>query len=179
MNTFIKSLILAVAAFAVTTMSGCAVIPSTTEMNYTPTAHAQRIQNAGVVGVKVTGGQEDGVISYKRNGYGMKLAKLASEKPINEVVADAFNQELLARGFQTSDASNTIINVHLTKYFEDTDVHFSSADFNSDVDANVTVTKNNAQIFSKTIAGKGTDVREFFGVGGDDYTKKQLSKVDC
>ena len=99
--------------------------------------------------------------------------------PINEVVADAFNQELLARGFQTSDASNTIINVHLTKYFEDTDVHFSSADFNSDVDANVTVTKNNAQIFSKTIAGKGTDVREFFGVGGDDYTKKQLSKVDC
>lgn len=155
MNTFIKSLILAVAAFAVANLNGCSFVPVTADMQYTPMAHAQHVQNAGTVTVRVTGGQEDRIIGYKKGGLGQRLASVKTSKPIKDVFATAVNKELISSGFNTSVDSPTVIAVDLSKYMEDTEVGFFAADYVSAADATISVIKNGMPIYSKKIEGSG------------------------
>jgi uncharacterized lipoprotein YajG len=168
LNTLIKTLVLAATAFAVATMSGCAVIPGTAEMNYTPMAHAQHVQNAGAVAVKVTGGKEDRVVSHKLDTFAIEMASIKLDKPINDAVSEALSQELTSRGYTVNTASTTPLLVTVEKFACKIHQGFFGH-YVSEVALNVHV--NN---YSASVVGNG-EATNALSVGSADTTRDSLN----
>ena len=88
--------------------SACAILPEQVEVNYTPDAaiSRQRVASAGDIGLQVTDtrrAESPSWIADKKNGYGMRMASVAAQRPVGDLVRDAVTQDLAARGFRVGE----------------------------------------------------------------------------
>lgn len=160
-----------VAAAVVLLCSGCALTTAQIDVPYQPAAPAAQIPGASNASVQVTA--TDGRTTYrdrvssKKNGYGMEMAAIVATKDVTVSVADAFRQELTARGFKI-DAGGGTVQVELVRFYNDFKTGFFSGDAVANVAFNVKVVSPNSSIsFSKYYEGTGT-VPNIQIAGGDN-----------
>ena len=95
--------------------SGCAFTPETVKLTplFTPAPEpgADRIE----LKVKVDDLRLEPteVVARKINGFGYQLAAITSDKPVAEVLAQAFTDALLARGYRVHDAAPITLAIEL------------------------------------------------------------------
>lgn len=154
-------------AFVVTfalSLSACALSEDTVSLQYTPMAGVSEVggaKQASVV-VNVVDARSDyrDRVSTKKNGYGMEMAAIRSDRDVTLVVKEALESELRARGFRVGEGPAQT-KVDLLKFYNDFKIGFFTGDAVADVTFNVQVVGANGAIaFSKPInsSGKAADI---------------------
>ena len=142
--------------------SGCALVVDKEDVVYTPTATAPS-PVLGAAGVTV---QVDTVdrrsgdpaqISSKKNGYGMEMAAILSNRPIADIVGEAIGTELRRRGF-TVAPSSLVVAAEIIRFRSNFETGFFSADSRADVTIAVQVRRGTGPIlYSRTISGEAKE----------------------
>lgn len=145
-------------------LSACALTEDTVSLQYTPMAGVTEVPGAKQAGVTVivADARSDyrDRVSTKKNGYGMEMAAIRSDRDVTLVVKEALESELRARGFRVGEGPAQT-KVELLKFYNDFKIGFFSGDAVADVTFNVQVVgANGAIVFSKPINsnGKAADI---------------------
>jgi uncharacterized lipoprotein YajG len=146
-------------------LTGCALTPATESLNYqaqTGVAHVAHAENV-TVNVVATDSRVDKAIGYKKNALNMKMtiAGISADKPIDVIVGNAIEEELKAHGFQINKNSNLKITVDVTKFYNEFDVKFASADANAETGISVNVFNSGNVVYTKSINRKNTETSYF------------------
>lgn len=93
--------------------AGCAILPEHVDVAYHPDPSIAHTRVAQPVDVTLTVSdsrhpESPDWIADKKNGYGMRLASVMAQKPVTEIVRDAFVQEFEARGIRVGTGPETI-----------------------------------------------------------------------
>lgn len=122
-----KTSLLVIAAASLCT--ACAILPEQVEVNYTPDVGITRtpVVSTGDVRLQVADmrrAESPNWIADKKNGYGMRLAAVAAQRPVADLVRDAVAQELTTRGVRVGEGRTTIAleisrleSVYQTRFF--------------------------------------------------------------
>ncbi|MEQ1668712.1 MAG: YajG family lipoprotein [Sulfuriferula sp.] len=148
----------AIAAAVLTlSLTGCALTPATESLKYTPQANVQRILGAENISVNVvtTDSRVDKVIGNKVNGFGMKMAGISADEPVEITIDRAIEQEIKARGFHIDPNSGLVVNADVTKFYSKANVGIPILTYgvHSNVEITASVTKNNSFLYKKAIQG--------------------------
>jgi len=138
---------------------GCAFTTDTIDVPYQSIGPAAPVANASGITVTVT--STDGRTTYrdrvstKKNGYGVECAPILANNDIPATVANAFSQELSARGFKIGDNGVTL-KVEVVQFYNDFKPGFFAADAVSNVAFNTEIVAPGGAIaFSKYYQGTG------------------------
>ena len=152
----------ALSLLALVLISGCAFTVDHEDVAYVPTAPTV----APVLGASAITVQVDTVdrrsgdpaqISTKKNGYGMEMAAIVSNRPIASLVQDAISEELRRRGFKVGPSS-LVVAAEVIRFRSNFETGFFSADSRADVTIAVQVRNPAAAItYSRTIIGEARD----------------------
>jgi uncharacterized lipoprotein YajG len=137
-------------------LTGCAITPATESINYqaqTGVAHVAHAENV-MVNVVTTDSRADKVIGNKKNGFGMKLADINSDIPVDVIVNHAIEQELKSRGFNVAKNSGLKVTADVTKFYNEFQAGVFTAYADGETNITVVVSSNGNQIFNKNINGK-------------------------
>ncbi len=93
--------------------AACAILPEQVQVEYKPDASVARTQvmSASAVRLQVADARHAEGISWiadKKNGYGMRLASIAAQRPVADLVRDAVVQELTTRGIRVGEGRTTV-----------------------------------------------------------------------
>jgi uncharacterized lipoprotein YajG len=150
MNFNLKNIFTAASLAALATLSGCAVIPSTADLNYQAQKNVAHVQNAGAVNVVVTGGQADRVLGHLKSGFFTGAAVMIS-KTVDATTANSLSDELKNRGFEIGHGA--MVSVNIKNYSCKIDSGFAAAHYLCDFSATVA-----APDYLKIISGHGDTV---------------------
>jgi hypothetical protein len=156
-----KKWILLVAMGALGSLPGCALTTDTIHIQYNSAAAPSRIEEAGHVTVNVRAiegrsGRPDQV-SSKKNGYGMEMAAILSDRPVLQIVQQAISEELRNVGFQTG-AGSVVVVAEVNKFSNDYKVGFWSATAAAEVTLAIQVRDRADHIvYARTLTGQGTN----------------------
>lgn len=111
-----------VAMLAALSLSACALAVDEVDVAYKPQTQPVAIGGADSVKVKVTASDARASnrdrISVKKNGYGMEMAAIVPKQDLTQVVSDAIEQDLKARGFRI-EAGQVFVLVDIAKFYND------------------------------------------------------------
>jgi uncharacterized lipoprotein len=151
-----------VLAFA---LNACALSEATISLQYRPMTGVAEVPGAkqAAVIVAVTDARADrrDRVSSKKNGYGMEMAAIRSDRDVTLILKEAIEVELRARGFRVGEGKAQA-NVDLITFYNDFKTGFFSGDAIADVNFNVKILDGNGTIlFSKPISsqGKAADIQ--------------------
>jgi len=155
----------AIAMLAVT-LSACALTEDTVSLQYRAMSPVTAVPGASTVSINVVVAdartQHQDRVSVKKNGYGMEMAAIRSDRDVGSVVKDAIETELKARGFRVGESTaQGTAKIDLITFYNDFKIGFFSGDAVADVTFNVQVVgPGNAILFSKPISstGKAPDI---------------------
>jgi uncharacterized lipoprotein YajG len=142
------------AALLTLSLTGCALTPATESINYqaqTGVAHVAHAENV-TMNVVTTDSRADKVISNKTNMWGMKMAGISADEPVEMIVDRAIEQELKSRGFSINKNSGLTINANVdtfyAKFVQGFAIHTEAK-----TDITVTVNKDGTPFYAKKIQG--------------------------
>jgi uncharacterized lipoprotein YajG len=159
----------AVARFGATlalafSVSACALSEDTVSLQYRPMAAVAEVAGAKQVGivVAVADARTDhrDRVSVKKNGYGMEMAAIRSDRDVTLILKEAIETELRARGFRVGEGSAQA-KADLLKFYNDFKIGFFSGDAVAEITFNVQVVANDGTIlYSKPVSstGKAPDI---------------------
>jgi uncharacterized lipoprotein YajG len=140
-------------------LSACALSEDMVTLTYQPTL-ATPIEGAARVPLQVavsdlrSGDRQR--VSVKKNGYGMEMAAIRSDRPVIELFRAAIEQELQARGF-TLD-KGTMVDVEITRLWNDFKSGFFTGNAVAEVGLNVKVKSPTGQmLFTRAISAEGME----------------------
>ena len=148
--------------FLLVLCSGCAFTVDREDVNYiaSSTPVTPVIGAAGTTVQVATVDRRSGdplQISSKKNGYGMEMAAIVSNRPIGDIIQDAISSELRRRGF-TVGASPLIITAEVVRFRSNFETGFFSADSRADVTISVQVRSATGAIaYTRTISGEARE----------------------
>jgi hypothetical protein len=140
-------------------LQGCALTPDYVDLAYSSQTSADPVPGAagGIVQVTTSEGRVSNLdkISAKKNGYGMEMAPIKANQPIQELVKGAVESELHKMGFQTN-SSPTQVNVEINKFYSDFKIGFFSGNAVGEVTLNCQIRNSDQRIlYSRTVSGEG------------------------
>lgn len=145
-------------------MSACALSEDTVSLQYHPMAGVTPIAGAKQVGVvvAVADARTDhrDRVSVKKNGYGMEMAAIRSDRDVPGLVKEAIETELRAQGFRVGEGS-VQAKADLLTFYNDFKIGFFSGDAVAEVTFNIQIVgQNGAILYSKpvTSTGKAPDI---------------------
>lgn len=144
------------AALLTLSLTGCALTPATESLNYqaqTGVAHVAHAENV-TLSVMTTDSRADKVIGNKKNGFGMKMADINADTPVNVIVNHAFEQELTSRGFRISPNSGIKVTADVTKFYNEFQAGLFTGYANGETNITVVVSNNGNTTYNKNINGK-------------------------
>ena len=118
-----------VAIAAVSFCGACAIIPEQVEVNYTSDVSVIQTRVTPIDGVRLQvtdmrRAESPSWIADKKNSYGMRVASIAAQRPVADLVRDAIAQELTTRGIRVGEGRTTIAleisrleSVYQTRFF--------------------------------------------------------------
>ena len=96
-------------------------------------------------------------ISNKKNGYGMEMAPILSDRPITQIVQQAISDELRSEGFQIGPGP-AIVTAEVDKFSTDYKVGFWAATAAAEVTLAVQVRdRGDHIIYARTLTGEGSN----------------------
>jgi uncharacterized lipoprotein YajG len=123
-------------------VSACALTKDYIDVPYQAGANLAVVEGAPAAKVSVTGTEGRTVykdrVSVKKNGYGMEMAEIVARNDVPETVARAIEQELSSLGFAIGPGGS-VVNVTVTRFYNDFKTGFFSGDAVAEVNLNVTV----------------------------------------
>jgi uncharacterized lipoprotein YajG len=137
-------------------LTGCALTPATESLNYqaqTGVAHVAHAENV-TVNVVTTDSRAEKKIGQKINTFGMKMADISADQPVDTTVDSAIEKELKSRGFHIDGKSSLKVSADVTKFYSDTTQGWHMH-HNAEVNLAVTVKNNSNTVYSKLIKGVG------------------------
>lgn len=146
---------------------GCALTTDKVTFDYSPQNGAAPIQGAASKNLTVAVSDEradKADISHKKNGFGMEMAPIVSDKPIEEVFKSAIESELRVRGFRLGGGKS--VNVTVDRFYNDFKVGFWSGDGVGQVEMRVSIGS-----YQRSIK---TDFQHTIMVAGGDNVKESL-----
>jgi len=154
-----------IAIFAVAVIvTGCALSEDTVTLQYSWMPGVAALPAAELVQVDVVASDaradHQDRVSVKKNGYGMEMAAIRSDRDVVALVKESIETELSARGFKTASGAGHV-KVDLMKFYNDFKIGFFSGDAVAEVVFNVQVLgANGAILYSKPVSstGKNADV---------------------
>lgn len=142
--------------------SGCAFTVDREDVNYIPSG----MPATAVIGAAGRTVQVDTVdrrsgdplqISSKKNGYGMEMAAIVSNRPIGNIIQDAISSELQRRGF-TIGPSRVVVTAEVIRFRSNFETGFFSADSRADVTISVQVrSAAGGIVYTRTISGEARE----------------------
>jgi uncharacterized lipoprotein YajG len=164
--------------------AGCAIIPEQVEVNYTPDAGTTRtrIMSANNIRLQVADArhaESPSWIADKKNGYGMRLASVAAQRPVADLVRDAVAQELTARGIRVGEGQTTV-SVEVTRFESISQIRFFSIGAIGYADFGVQVRRADGSIaYARTFSVSNDDEASLAGTAGQARrsVESALSKV--
>jgi uncharacterized lipoprotein YajG len=155
-NKLARGAMVAVLAVAAMGMGGCAFNPATRHIDYQTSTGATRVANAENIAVSVTtiDSRADKKIGQRRNTYGMNLAKISSDEPVEKTVNNAIEKELQARGFRIDDNSKLKVTADVTDFFSHTELGLAVKN-NAKINLSVVVQDDGKTLYEKQVASKG------------------------
>ena len=157
--------------------SGCALTVDREDLAYVPPATSVTVTGSGTVNVEVTDHRpgDQSQIGSKKNGYGMEMAAIISNRNISDLVHDAIASELQRRGFIVGP-SRLVVSADIVRFRSNYEVGFFSADAKADATIAVQVTAPNGSIvYARTVSGEGAELNNVM-MGGLN-TKLALEKA--
>lgn len=146
------------------TMSACALTEDTVNLQYRAMSPVAPVAGAGSAAINVVVAdartQHQDRVSVKKNGYGMEMAAIRSDRDVASVVKEAIETELKARGFRVGEGTAQA-KVDLLTFYNDFKIGFFTGDAVADVTFNVQVVgAGGAILYSKPISstGKAPDI---------------------
>lgn len=145
-------------------VSACALSEDTVSLQYQPMQNATEIPGAKQTGIVVSvvdaRAENRDRVSVKKNGYGMEMAAIRSDRDVAGFVKEAIESELKARGFRVGEGPAQA-KADLLKFYNDFKIGFFSGDAVAEVAFNIQVAgSNGAILYSKPISssGKAADI---------------------
>src|SRR5262245_49162144 len=137
-------------------MSACALTEDTVSLQYRSMNAVAAVPGANTVGINVSvvdaRSDHRDRVSVKKNGYGMEMAAIRSDRDPTAVVKEAIETELKARGFRVGEG-NGQAKIDLIAFYNDFKVGFFSGDAVADVTFNVQVVGAGGNIlYSKPVS---------------------------
>ena len=153
----------AIVAVAVS-VTGCALSEDTVSLQYSRMPGVAALPSAELVHVDVLASDaradHQDRVSVKKNGYGMEMAAIRSDRDVVALVKESIETELSARGFKAATGAGHV-KVDVMKFYNDFKIGFFSGDAVAEVVFNVQVLGANGTIlYSKPVSstGKNADV---------------------
>ena len=118
-------------------------------------------------------------IADKKNSYGMRLASIAAQRPVADLVKDAVTQELAARGVRAGDSPTTVV-VDVTRFESISQIRFFSIGAIGYADVAVQVRRPNGSVaYARTFSTSNDDEASIAGTAGQARRSVEtaLSKV--
>ena len=157
-NRFCATLALAIL------VSGCALTEDTVSLQYSKMPGITELPSASKLRVEVVASdarvEHQDRVSVKKNGYGMEMAAIRSDRDVVALVRESIEAELQSRGFKT-ESGGSRVKVEVMKFYNDFKVGFFSGDAVAEVLLNIQVVGMDGRIlFSKPVSstGKNEDV---------------------
>jgi len=150
---------LGAALLAALALSACALTEDTVSLQYRAMPSVAPVAGANAVAINVVVAdartQHQDRVSVKKNGYGMEMAAIRSDRHPTSVVKDAIETELKARGFRVGEGAGQA-KIELITFYNDFKIGFFSGDAVADVNFNVQVLGAGGVIlFSKPVSSSG------------------------
>lgn len=159
-----KLLRLAVVLILAGSVSACALTEDTVSLQYQPMPNVTEVPGAKQAGIVVSVADvrtaHGDRVSTKKNGYGMEMAAIRSDRDVPTLVKEAIETELKARGFRVGEGPAQAKG-SLLRFYNDFKIGFFSGDAVAEVAFNIQVVgANGAILFSKPInsSGKAADI---------------------
>ena len=123
-------------------LSACALTEDTVNIQYHPMTAISAVPGAPsvVIAVAVLDARTEhrDRVSVKKNGYGMEMAAIRSDRDVPQIVKESIETELKARGFRVGDSAAQA-KVDLIAFYNDFKIGFFSGDAVAQVSFNVQV----------------------------------------
>jgi len=147
------------AALLAVAISGCALTEDTVSLQYRPMAGVAEVPGAKQVGIVVAVADARTAhrdrVSVKKNGYGMEMAAIRSDRDVTLLVKEAIEAELRARGFRIGEGGAQA-KADLLTFYNDFKIGFFSGDAVAEVTFNIQVVGSNGTIlYSKPVSSSG------------------------
>lgn len=153
-NIFFRLLILV----GLSLTGACALTQETAKLSYSPQVNAIKQENAESISVIVEVIDSRTIkdkVSAKKNGYGMEMAKIISDKDVALFLKEAIETELSNSGFDIGEG-DVLVNVKLLKFYNDFKVGMWAGDAVAEVKMTVQINKPDGSIgYYENILGKG------------------------
>ena len=164
--------------------TACAILPEQVEVNYAPDASVARTRVIGASDVRLQvadarHAESPSWIADKKNGYGMRLASIAAQRPVADLVKDAVTQELAARGVRVGD-SPTTVTLDITRFESIFQIRFLSIGAIGYADIAVQVRRPNGSVaYARTFSASNDDEASIAGTAGQARRSVEtaLSKI--
>lgn len=177
-----KRVLIAVAAML--SLNACALTVDEVDVAYKQQQNVVAIGGAEAVKVQVTTNDartsNRDRISVKKNGYGIEMAPIVSKQAVPELVANAINTELKARGFGLGGQGGVFLLVDVNKFYNDFKMGFFVGQAVGEVMLNTQVMNAGGKVFhSKTYIGEFTvpDIMLFGGENARQAVEGALAKA--
>jgi len=147
---------------ALAILPGCALTEDTVRIQYHSATAPSQIPEASRVTVEVRavegrGGGRPDQVSSKKNGYGMEMAAILSDRPVPQIVQQAISDELRSTGFQLG-AGSVVVVADVNKFSNDYKVGFWSANAVAEVTLAIQVRDPSDRIvYARTLTGQGNN----------------------
>jgi len=94
-------------------------------------------------------------IGYKKNGYGMNMADIDTEQPVDVIVENAISDAITDNGHKIAEGGRVRITGTVDRFWFDTDINFWSVEFIGDVQCTLDFidSASNASIYSSSYSG--------------------------
>jgi len=94
-------------------------------------------------------------IGYKKNGYGMNMADIDTEQPVNVIVENAITDAITDNGHKIAEDGRVRITGTVDRFWFDTDINFWSVEFIGDVQCTLDFidSASNTSIYSSSYSG--------------------------
>jgi uncharacterized lipoprotein YajG len=152
--------ILGIALISFICLTGCALTKEHIALDYAPQQNIDPIRGSEKINLEINVKdfrKMKDKVSYKKNGYGMELAEIISDKDVVDLVRDSIKTELSNRGFNTN-GNDVQVNIELIKFFNDFKPGFFAGDATGEVIMSAQVKKSGGNIiYNKSITGEYTE----------------------
>lgn len=145
-------------------VTGCALSEDTVSLQYAKMAGVVPLPSASQVQVDVVASDarvdHQDRVSVKKNGYGMEMAAIRSDRDVVALVKESIETELASRGFKAATGAGRV-KVDVMKFYNDFKIGFFTGDAIAEVVLNVQVLGANGSIlYSKPVSstGKNADI---------------------
>ena len=152
-------------------LSACALSEGTVSIDYRAQGGVQPRDGAGAIAVNVSAVDERSEhrskVSAKVNAYGMEMAAIRSDRDVLEIVKEAVETELSARGYRLGEG-DAALDLHLIRFYNRHSSGAFTGDARAEVIFDVAVLGGGEEpLFQRRIHGTG-DNKDIMVLGSDN-----------